>query len=292
MPRFSITVSILIAFAVLGSGCSPVLVVNALTPTDTYNASLDIAYGPDPRQKVDIYQPRSAPQAPLRHAAYPVVVFFHGGSWNYGDRKDYKFVGEALASRGIVAVVADYRLYPQVRYPDFLKDCAQAVAWTRREAAHYGGNPQQLFLMGHSAGAYNAAMLALDPRWLAAQGISPAVLAGWIGLAGPYDFLPIINPDAQPVFNHPNYPAGTQPIAYVSGKSPRVFLGAPIKDSVVNPERNTQQLANKLRAAGVSVTLKRYDNVNHITLIGTFARPLRALAPVLEDVVGFVREEK
>jgi acetyl esterase/lipase len=219
-------------------------------------------------------------------------VFFHGGSWNYGDRKDYKFVGEALASRGILAVVADYRLYPQVRYPDFLKDCAQAVAWTRREAAHYGGNPQQLFLMGHSAGAYNAAMLALDPRWLAAQGISPAVLAGWIGLAGPYDFLPIVNPDAQPVFNHPNYPAGTQPIAYVSGKSPRVFLGAPIKDSIVNPERNTQQLANKLRAAGVSVTLKRYDNVNHITLIGTFARPLRALAPVLEDVVGFVREEK
>ena len=118
-----------------------------------------------------------------------MVVFFYGGSWNSGSRDDYGFVGEALASRGIVVVIADYRLYPQVRYPAFLQDNAHAVAWTYQHIAEHGGDPHQLYVMGHSSGAYNASMLALDPRWLKAVNLSPTMLKGWIGLAGPYDFL-------------------------------------------------------------------------------------------------------
>jgi acetyl esterase/lipase len=177
------------------TGCSPVRLLNALTPDDTFHRTAGIAYGADPRQKLDVYMPRQ----PLEGA--PVVVFFYGGSWNSGDRGDYAFVGEALASRGIVAVLADYRLYPQVRYPLFLEDSAQAVAWTRAHIRAFSGNPQRLYLMGHSSGAYNAAMLALDPSLLGAVGMSSKDLSGWIGLAGPYDFLPIKNADVRPVFS-------------------------------------------------------------------------------------------
>lgn len=160
------------------SACSPVKLLNALTPDSTFDKTAGIAYGDDPRQKLDVYVPRHAlPDA-------PVVVFFYGGSWNSGAREDYNFVGEALASRGIVAVVADYRLYPQVRYPLFLQDGARAVAWTKAHIREFSGNPQRLYLMGHSSGGYNAAMLALDGDLLAAAGMSPKDLRGWIGLAG------------------------------------------------------------------------------------------------------------
>ena len=162
-------------------------------------------------------------------------MFFYGGSWNSGERAQYGFVGAALASRGLLTLVADYRLYPEVRFPDFLADSAQALAWGLTHAAEQGGNPQRVFVMGHSAGAYNAAMLALDGRWLAATGHTPGELAGFIGLAGPYDFLPMTNRDAQPVFFHPDYPPGTQPMAFASAAAPRSFLAAGSTDSLVNP---------------------------------------------------------
>ncbi len=289
MLRTVIAVTAVSVLAALVGACSPFGILNALTPADTYTVTEGLEYGPDPRHKLDVYRPRQPAETPLPRAGYPVVVFFYGGTWNSGDRKDYAFVGEALASQGIVTIVTDSRLYPQVRYPDFLQDCARALAWARREATRYGGDPQQLYVMGHSSGAYNAAMLALDPRWLAAQGMSPAALAGWIGLAGPYDFLPIVNPDAQPVFYHPDYPPGSQPIDYASKASPRAFLAAPVTDSLVNPVRNTQQMADKLQAAGVSVTFRLYAEVNHVTLAGAIARPLRWLAPVRDDVIAFVR---
>ncbi|MDB5811221.1 MAG: Acetyl esterase/lipase [Betaproteobacteria bacterium] len=288
MAHLIIKVVIALAWAAALVGCSTLGFVNALTPTNTYTVTNDSAYGDDPRNRLDIYRPLPADNAQPR-GGYPVVVFFYGGTWNSGERGDYRFVGEALASRGIVTMVADYRLYPQVRYPDFLVDCARAVAWARREARAYGGDPQRLFVMGHSSGAYNAAMIALDARWLAAVKLSPTMLAGWIGLAGPYDFFPTENRAAQPVFNHPDYPPGAQPIEHVSGMAPRAFLGAPDTDNVVSPTRSTQQLADKLRAAGVPVELEFYPRTNHYTMIGVLARPLRLQAPVLDDVVAFVR---
>ena len=264
--------------------CSPLGTLNAVIPSSAYTLNADVAYGPLLRQRLDIYRPVGGAPA----AGWPVVVFFYGGSWNRGEKGDYKFVGEALASRGVLTLVADYRLYPEVRYPDFLKDSAWAVGYGLNEAKRLGGDAKRVFVMGHSAGGYNAAILALDARWLLDVGHTPKALAGFIGLAGAYDFLPMTNPDAQPVFFHPNYPPNTQPLTLVTAAAPRVFLGAAVKDNLIDPQRNTVGLADKLKAAGVPVTLKLYEDVSHITLVASLARPLRFLAPTLDDVVAFI----
>ena len=266
------------------AACSPLGTLNAVIPGSSYTLNADVAYGPLPRQRLDIYRPTAAAPA----AGWPVLVFFYGGSWNRGEKADYKFVGEALASRGVLTLVADYRLYPSVRYPDFLKDSALALGYGLNEAKPLGGDAKRVFVMGHSAGGYNAAMLALDARWLSGTGHAPAELAGFIGLAGAYDFLPMTNPDAQPVFFHPNYPPNTQPIEFALASAPRTFLGAAVKDSLINPQRNTVGLADRLKSAGVPVTLRMYEGVSHITLLASLAWPLRFLAPTLEDVVAFI----
>ncbi len=283
-PRLLLRAALpLLALALL-SGCSAVGTLNTLTPSHGFTVAPGVDYGPLDRQKLDIYTPASAAPA----GGWPVVVFFYGGSWVHGDRADYKFVGAALASRGVVALVADYRLYPQVSYPDFLNDSAQAVAYALRSAPQLGGNPKRVFAMGHSAGGYNAAMVALDPRWLAATGHSPAELAGWIGLAGAYDFLPSDDPEIQPVFHHPNYPEDAEPTKLPRPALRPSFLATAVKDNVVDPERSTGQLARRLRDAGAPVTLRRYQGATHTTLIGAFAWPLRWIAPVADDVVGFI----
>lgn len=274
---------LLLALSTFLSACSPVGLLNALSPTDSYSKTANIAYGNDPRQQLDIYTPSQKKAGPT-----PVVLFFYGGSWNSGERADYQFVGEALASRGYVAVIADYRLYPQVRYPDFLNDSAQAFAWVHNNIAIYGGDAQHLFVMGHSAGAYNAAMLALDPRLLAAEGLSPANMRGWIGLAGPYDFLPIKNPDVRPVFFYPNSRPDSQPINHISATVPPTLLIAARDDELVNPQRNTAGLAKRLRGAGVPVSEHYYDGVSHITLVAALSKPLRGKAPALEEIVRFI----
>lgn len=284
--KFALTT---IAGALLVAGgltaCSPLSVINAVSPGNALQAEADVAYGLKARQRLDIYRPASATNSS------PVIVFFYGGTWNSGDRGDYAFVGRALAKRGFVVVIPDYRLYPEVRYPDFLDDSAAAVAWTIREINNYGGDASHLFVMGHSSGAYNAAMIALDPVFLAKAGVKPNAVRGFIGLAGPYNFLPIENPAARPVFNYPNTSPDTQPINHVSAASPPSLLIAANKDDTVNPARNTGELAKKMRANGVPVREVYLDRVNHVTLVGTLASPLKGLAPTLDLVQGFVASD-
>ncbi|MGS0740921.1 alpha/beta hydrolase [Glaciimonas sp. GG7] len=282
--KIALTCCILVLALSAMVACSPLTAINAVTTSSTYTKTCDILYGPHPRNGLDVYTPKNL------HSPAPVVLFFYGGSWNSGARGDYAFVGEALASRGIVAVIADYRLYPEVRYPAFLQDGAQALAWTVKEVAKYGGDPQRLFVMGHSSGAYNAAMLALDPRWLAEVHLTPAVLRGWIGLAGPYDFIPIENRDVRPVFFFPNTPTTSQPINHVTSHAPPTLLLAASTDNLVNPVRNTGGLAAALRALQVPVTVEYFEHVGHATLVGAISRPLRSLAPVLDAVDIFVQE--
>jgi acetyl esterase/lipase len=263
-------------------GCSGTAVLNSLAPNATYRRERDIAYGPDPRMRLDVYLPTRST------GAAPVIVFFYGGSWSSGERGDYLFVGEALASRGYVAVIADYRLYPQVRYPQFVEDCALAVRWNFDHIGSHGGDVSRIVVAGHSAGAYNAAMLALDDRWLAGVGLSPQRLAGFIGLAGPYNFLPITGADIKPIFNDPNTPLDSQPAAHAHPGAPPALLIAARRDTFVFPERNTEVLAERLKAAGDQVTVRLYDGVSHTTLIGAMGKPLRGLAPVLDDISAFV----
>ncbi len=267
--------------------CSPLRLINATVPSDTHEQLADQAYGVHPRQRSDVYLPAGAA------TGVPMVVFFYGGSWQNGRREDYRFVGEALASRGIVTVVADYRLSPEVRYPAFLEDSALALRWALDEAPGWGVDPARVHLMGHSAGAYNAAMLALDPRWLAAQGLHPGVLSGWIGLAGPYDFLPIRAAGVRQAFDWPNTPEDSQPLFHATRsdaaqRAGRVLLLAAREDRLVDPQRNTVAMTQALRQQGLSVQAELLDGVGHATLVGVLAPPLRRRAPVLERVVSFV----
>lgn len=276
----------LLSLAPLLQACSPLRLIDATVPDDTHERQPGLAYGPDPRHRLDLYRPRAVP------GGAPIALFFYGGSWSSGERSDYRFVGEALASRGIVTLVADYRLSPAVRYPAFLQDAALATRWARDRAAGFGADPRQLHLIGHSAGAYNVAMLALDPRWLGEQGLAPAdSVAGWTGLAGPYDFLPIGVPEVRTAFDWPNTPPDSQPLWHArrTGTAPPpALLLAARRDDLVDPRRNTEALASALRERGSAVQSELFDRVGHATLVGAFARPLRGLAPVLDRVAGFV----
>jgi acetyl esterase/lipase len=267
------------------TACTGADLLNATVPDDTYARTAGIAYGADPRQRLDVYRPTAQSTA----SATPIIVFFYGGSWTMGERADYRFVGEALASKGIVVLIADYRLSPVHRYPTFIEDSAQAVRWAFDHAGQYGANPARLFVMGHSAGAYNAAMVALDSRWLAPQGMRPSQLAGWIGLAGPYDFLPISDPDTQIAFEWPATPADSQPLMHASSRSPRALLLAPTNDTVVSSQRSTLAMAERLRRNGVAVESALYPGVSHVTLLAAMAPVLRSRAPVLERVTAFVK---
>ncbi len=284
-PAIACSIAAILILAGTLSACSPLKLVNAISPNGAAKTTSALAYAPGERHMLDIYQPASGA------ARAPVIVFFFGGNWVSGDRGDYAFVGQALAARGFVVVVPDYRLYPQVRYPAFLDDAAQAVAWTRREIAGYGGDPERIFVMGHSAGAYNAAMLALDGRWLGKQGSSPDTVRGWIGLAGPYNFLPIQNPTTRPVFDFPDTPKDSQPLVHAGAGAPPALLIAAKSDSVVNPVRNTGAMAAQLRAVHVPVREVYYDGVSHTTLVASLSTSLRKLAPTLDAVEEFVRSD-
>ena len=264
------------------AGCSAGRVVEAIVPLYTYDVEEGIAYGDEPRQHLDVYRPLDAVKGA------PMVVFFYGGSWKRGKRSMYRFVGEALASAGVVTVVADYRLLPDARWRDVLRDCAAATHWAVSNATRLGASRQRVHLMGHSAGAYNAAMVAMDPRWLAAHGLGPRDLAGWIGIAGPYNFDPGGHPLSRVLFEWPDNPPDSQAIVHASARAPRTLLMAAVDDALVDPKANTVALAQRLRSSGADVRMELLTGVNHITVMAAFARPLRVLAPVRHEVLRFV----
>jgi acetyl esterase/lipase len=279
-----LTASMLLFAAVVVAACAPLTTFNALIPADSGGevAKAGIAYGESARQKLDVYVPVNAA------AAAPVVIFFYGGSWNSGDRDGYAFVGKALAARGFVVIIPDYRLVPTVHFPEFLSDAASAVAWTRQKASQYGGDPNKIYVMGHSAGAYIAAMIALDARYLRAVGSDPSQLRGVIGLAGPYDFLPLDSTATIAAFSKAPDLNETQPVNFVTANAPPMLLATGDDDTTVYP-RNTLSLADKLRAAGRPVTVQRYKGIAHIGIMLALSRPLRDRAPVLDDITQFMK---
>jgi len=239
----------------------------------------DIAFGPHPRQRLDIY----LPSGPVARA--PVAFFIYGGSWSSGDKGTYGFVGDAFASRGYVTVIADYRLVPEVRFPAFIEDGAAALATVHRIIGRYGGDGDRLHLLGHSAGAYNAMMLALDPRYLARAGVPQSAIRAAAGLSGPYDFLPFDVAATRAAFGNARNPAETQPISFARRGAPRIFLGTGTADTTVLP-RNTDALAARLQGAGVPVTVRKYDGVGHAGTVLALVPWLR-FTPVLDDVTRF-----
>ena len=236
----------------------------------------DLAYGPAPRQRVDIHAPRRGARN------RPVLVFFYGGNWDSGEKADYAFVGRAFAALGYVTVLPDYHHTHERPYPAFMEDAGAALAWVRTHVAAYGGDPARIAVAGHSAGAYIAVTLALDPRWGSSEIIRAA-----IGLAGPYDFLPFDSPVTERTFGRAADLAATQPVNHVSAEAPPLLLISGDADTTVRP-RHSQALAARVREAGGAAELILYPGVTHTGPVKALARPFRRHAPVLRDIAAFL----
>jgi acetyl esterase/lipase len=266
------------------SGCQSALfsVVNARQPQAGTVAHQNITFDASHGLSLDVYSPPDARDA-------PVVVFFYGGSWKSGKRQWYRWVGEALAARGIVTVVPDYRQWPKVRLDGFMHDGAEAVRWTHDHAGEFGGDASHLYVMGHSAGGHIAALLATDARWLGTVGMKPRDLSGFIGLAGPYDFLPLTSDDFIDMFGRTaEEQARSQPINFVDGDEPPALLLQGASDGTVRPS-NALSLQRHYQVRGEQVDLKLYPDTGHMgILFGLGAGQHKA--PVLEDVVAFIRK--
>jgi acetyl esterase/lipase len=256
--------------------------VDLSVPKRGYAVHRDLAYGDAKRHALDLYVPDGLA------APAPVLLFFYGGSWQSGSKGIYRAFGQAFASQGIVTAVADYRLYPQVKYPAFVEDGARAFRFLRDRAAQHGGDPARIVLSGHSAGAYIAAMLALNPLYLGTVDASPLQIRGVIGLAGPYDFLPLYDPVLIDIFGGDRVMA-TQPIKYATNHAPPMLLAHGTRDTTVGAG-NSRRLAARLQQAGNAVTLRLFDGIGHLGLLLSLARGLRHRTTLYDDMLGFIRE--
>jgi acetyl esterase/lipase len=271
----------LASLVVFASGCTSVafLIANSATLAGRYDRSSHRSYGPESRQQLDVYSPKDANDR-------PVVVFFYGGSWTAGRRGLYRFVGAALAERGIVTVVPDYRLYPQVKFPLFLDDGALAVAWVQKHAYEFGGDPQRIVLMGHSAGGHEAAFLAYNRQLLQKAGARPEWIVGLVGLSGPY----ALEPDTEvlnTIFASPYTAADWQPVRFVSPQAPPTLLLHGTADDVVSIE-HAEKLRDVLQANNVRVETHFYPGKGHADTVAGFSVPARGRTPVLEQSVSFI----
>ena len=268
------------------AGCTPARLLTGLdrlaSSAESKRVGSGLAFGSDPRQRLDVWAPRRQGADPL-----PVVIFFYGGGWDQGNRGDYGFAGAAFAGQGFIAMVPDYRLVPAVRFPAFVEDGALAVKWARDNAARFGGDPKRITLAGHSAGAYNAAMLALDRRFLDRVGVDPKTVRAAALLSGPYDFYPFTESRGRNAFGVWAKPAETQPITFARADAPPLFLAHGSTDTIVLPH-NSRALAARLQQLGAPVTLRIYPGASHVDLVASLSRPLRGRTPALAESSAFL----
>jgi acetyl esterase/lipase len=273
---------LLLAFAAcFSTACTQIsfLVANAPTVVGPFKRVANAKYGSTPRQTLDIYVPDKAQKL-------PVVVFWYGGAWTAGDKSDYRFVGAALAERGYVAVLPDYRLAPAIKFPDFLDDGAHAVAWVQKNIERYGGDPERVVLMGHSAGAHIAAFLALNDRYLKSAGGRPDWIRGLIGLSGPYALVPN-TVSLNTIFAAPYTTRDWQPVKFVTPHAPPTLLFHGLADDLVLPS-HAEELRDALKAAGVPVEAEFYEGRGHADTVAAIAWAARNRGPVLADSVKFI----
>lgn len=260
---------------------SPAPLLNFLVPRKGYRVLRDVAYGADARQKLDLYVPDGL------NGLAPVLLFFYGGSWQSGEKGWYRAVGQALAARKLIVAIADYRLYPQVKYPAFVEDGALAVKCLHDVVGAQGGDPDRLFLAGHSAGAYIAVMLAAHPHFLCDARAEPGWIKGVIGIAGPYDFLPLKDAALIEIFGGASQVV-SQPITYAGGAHAPMLLVTGANDRTVRP-RNVRRMAARLREGGTVVIEKVYPRTGHLGIVLSFSGPFRRRTTLLDDICDFVR---
>jgi len=270
-----------ISLITLLTGCSSLETLNAIVPDGDATLTSNVGYGLHARQRLDIHQPA----APYTKA--PVIIFFYGGRWQSGSRHDYQFVGKALAKRGFITVIPDYRLFPEVEFPEFIADGAKATQWVLENIPLYGGDPSRVILMGYSSGAHLGAMLVTDKKFLAEQHVSIDQIHSFIGLSGPYDFN-ITDDDIQQVFRKAPSHDATQPVHFIDGSEPPMLLLHGYKDTIVLP-KNSLSMASTAIKHGGRAELVIYEDLAHVgTLLALADTPFLYVAPVLEDIERFI----
>lgn len=221
----------------------------------------------------------------------PVVIFIHGGSWANGYAPDYAFVARNLAAEGYIGVSAGYRLVPGGEFPAMLEDGAKAVRWVIDNIARHGGDPTRIYLKGHSAGAYNAVMLALDAQWLEGEGVPRTAIKGVIGLAGPYDFLPLDSDSTRAAFGGAAQLEKTQPVQFANQAAPPMLLITGDADTTVRP-RNSHALARALTGAGQPTEPLVIPDIGHIPIVMALSRPFEGDGMVKRAVFDFLARQE
>jgi len=255
-------------------------VINAPAVFGSFERRTDIPFGDGPRLKLDAYVPGGARRR-------PIIIFWYGGIWMKGAKEQYRFVGAALANAGYVTIVPDYRLFPEARFPEFVRDGARAVQWVHEHALELGGDPNTIILMGHSAGAHLAALLALDERYLRDVGGSRAWIRGWIGLSGPYALNHKRILVLRDIFREPYTEADWQPVRLVTRDSPPALIIQGKRDWMVSL-REAVALDTALTTSGVRCELRLYDDTGHWGTVSGLSVVIRFRSRTLEDVTSFV----
>lgn len=273
--------------ALLVTGCTQVGLGIANIPAKFSDIEIkkDIAYGDQDWQKLDLYIPENA-----KADNAPVLVFFYGGRWTDGSKDMYKFVGHAYAKKGYLVAIADYSKYPTVKFPSFVEDGAKAIAWTYKNVTEYGGDQNNLFVMGHSSGAHIGALVSADDAYLKAEGLNNDIITAFAGLSGPYDFIPEAE-DLKDMFGPPENYSLMQVPTYIDGdEAPKLLLWGNKDEAVWR--RNLDRLEAKIKKENGQVETIIYDDVDHVGTIASLTWFLRSKAPVLNDTLEFFDKHK
>jgi acetyl esterase/lipase len=260
-------------------GCSPLQIVNKLSAESDSVSVIHQRYGGEQRQQLDIFMPeRIVPGS-------PAVLFFYGGSWKRGQKGKYGFVGHTLGSKGFVTVIPDYRLYPEVTFPSFVEDGAKALAWVRENV---GQARHGVVVMGHSAGAHIAALLALDQEYLSATGQPLSIVRGMIGLAGPYGFNPMKYRSTRPIFTNVGSIEKAMPVTFACSAKLPILLIHGADDGVVIPE-NSRELKRRVYECAGNVEYLELDDIGHFSIVLGLSNSLFADDAIQSSIEVFLK---
>ena len=243
--------------------------------------AFDLPYGKHERQKLDVVWSDDNKEA-------PVVIFFHGGSWRWGVKDFYREIGEEFARNGVTFVLANYRLYPEVRFPAFVEDAAQVVKWTRAHVARYSADPEKIFLMGHSSGAHIVSHLALDEKYLKAVGGDFSWIKGVVGLSCPYTFQPSTEWMYEDIFFPLANSPKVIPISLVDGDEPPFLVLHGRHDYLVDVKQ-AEAFVKRIKAKGGEVTHKIFNFHGHFSMIRRLTSWYVGPKGILHEVLDFVQ---
>lgn len=264
------------------TACSPRSVAETFLLGDHFVRTSNVPYASVARLRLDVYRPR------VTHARAPVVVFLYGGRWQTGSKDEYRLLGDALTDRGVVVVIPDYRLHPEVNFPGWVEDAAQAVRWTHENIQRFGGDTTQIWVVGHSAGGHTAVLLALDEHYLRDAKVPDHAVKGYISLAGPVQTV-WTDPDVQALMGPRDRWPVSYPATHIDGTEKPLLLLHGADDETVSP-LNSTRLAEHIRARGGCAEALVYEDIGHIKIAAALMVPELDIAPVLEDVLAFISD--